>query len=51
MSQRSIIIRGGVTTGGERAQKYGDVAAGLDDLFTEQDSVLQGMIAITLLDQ
>ncbi len=36
--------RGGVTTGGESAQ-YGDVA-GLDDLFTEQDSVLQGMIAI-----
>ena len=36
--------RGGVTTGGESAQ-YGDVS-GLDDLFTEQDSVLQGMIAI-----
>jgi glycosidase len=36
--------RGGVTTGGESAQ-YGDVA-GLDDLFTEQDAVLQGMIAI-----
>jgi glycosidase len=36
--------RGEVSTGGESAQ-YGDVA-GLDDLFTEQPGVVQGMIAI-----